>query len=91
MNIFNDYYKDKRVLVTGHCGFKGSWLAIILQQLGAIVAGYSLLPESSERMFDIVNLHTKIHSNTIDDICNQEQLEKVMHDFQPEIIIHMAA
>lgn len=91
MNLFNDYYRNKRVLITGHAGFKGAWLAHLLSQLGAIVAGYSLLPDSKERMYDVLNLKDTLHTSTIANICNEQTIDHAFQAFQPEIIIHMAA
>ena len=91
MRLFNDYYKNKRVLVTGHGGFKGAWLTYLLSQMGANVAGYSLLVDSTERMYDVLDLSKVLGANTIDDICNEQAINKAFQDFQPEIVIHMAA
>lgn len=91
MQVFNDFYKGKRVLITGHGGFKGAWLAFWLIKMGANVAGYSLLVDSEYRMYDVLDLKNTIHTNIIADICNEKLLNEVINDFQPEIIFHMAA
>ena len=87
--MFNNFYKDK-VLVTGHTGFKGSWLTTWLLKLGAIVCGFSLEPETDPSLFNILNFENKINHN-IGDIRNLSEIEKVVNDFQPEIVFHLAA
>lgn len=90
INIFKNFYKNKRVLVTGHTGFKGSWLTTWLLDLGAVVCGYSLEPSTNPSMFNILNLKDKINHN-IGDIRNFEYLKKVISDFEPDIVFHLAA
>ncbi len=83
------FYKNKRVLVTGHTGFKGSWLLKILSKANAIVAGYSLSPITSPSLFKLMkfdNLDSYIY-----DIRNFTSLENVFEYFKPEIVIHLAA
>ena len=88
--MFNDFYKDKRVLITGHTGFKGSWLATWLLKLGAKVCGFSLEPDTEPSMFYKLNFENKIDHN-IGEIRNLSEIEKVVNDFQPEIVFHLAA
>ncbi len=87
-NLFSGIYKDKRILITGHTGFKGSWLALWLEKMGAIVCGYSTEAPSEPAHIDLLNL--KIES-VIGDIRNQELLEKTFEEFKPEIVFHLAA
>lgn len=87
---FEDFYKNKRVLVTGHSGFKGSWLVLWLNQLGAEVLGYSLEPNTEPATFNALKIETKCKS-VIGNILNKEKLEKTFTDFQPEIVFHLAA
>lgn len=87
-NLFGGVYNNKRVLVTGHTGFKGSWLVEWLTKLGAIVAGYALSPNTKPSHFQM--LGSKMKSN-IADINNAGQLEEVINDFNPEIVFHLAA
>jgi CDP-glucose 4,6-dehydratase len=83
-------YKGKRVLVTGHTGFKGSWLTVWLNELGAEVLGYSLEPESSPNNFTACGLqHRMIHE--IGDIRDLDRLIAVFRTYQPEYVFHLAA
>lgn len=84
------FYKGKKVLVTGHTGFKGTWLCKILLKMGADVTGYSLEAPTNPSLFKIVNLDSKIRS-IIGDIRDIEKLNKVFKDVQPEIVFHLAA
>lgn len=84
------FFKGKRVLVTGHTGFKGSWLAFWLHELGAEVAGYALPPERERDHFHLLGLKDKTH-HVEADIRDAQTLLKFFSDFQPEIVIHLAA
>lgn len=88
--IFDDIYKNKRVLVTGHTGFKGSWLAIWLKELGAEVIGYSLDPPSEPNNFNATRLREKI-AHVYGDIRNFDQLIETFNKYQPEFVFHLAA
>lgn len=83
-------YKNKRVLVTGHSGFKGSWLVSWLNLIGAKVRGYSLLPESNESLFYGLNLETACDS-IVGDIRDKDVFKKAVLEFQPDFIFHLAA
>jgi len=83
-------YKGKRVLVTGHTGFKGSWMCSVLLTLGAEVTGYALEPVTSPSLFELCGLKSRMNS-VIGDVRNLESLQKVFDKTQPEIVIHMAA
>lgn len=87
---YKDFYKEKKVLITGHTGFKGSWLTLILLQLGAEVAGYALEPAAEPNLYDTCGLEKKI-SSYIGDIRDLNKLQQVFDVFKPEIVIHMAA
>ena len=91
MNYFDaDFYKGKRVLVTGHTGFKGSWLCRILINAGAELTGYSLNPPTSPDLFSIAGLEGHMHS-VIGDIRDLALLSKTFDEAQPEIVLHLAA
>ncbi len=85
-----EFYKNKKVLVTGHTGFKGSWLCKILSIAGADVIGVSLEPESDISLYNILKLDNEIKS-VISDIRNLEELRKVFIENKPEIVFHLAA
>ena len=89
--MFNNVYKDKKVLLTGHTGFKGSWLSLWLTKLGAKVCGYSLEPNTTPSMFDSLNIEDNIYQSHFGDILDIEKLRKIIIDFQPDIIFHLAA
>ena len=84
------FYKNKRVLVTGHTGFKGTWLCKILVNSGAIVCGYSLEAPTNPNLYDLSHINQSIKS-VIGDIRNFKLLSKTFEEFQPEIVIHLAA
>lgn len=85
-----NFYNGKRVLVTGHTGFKGSWLCRILVGAGAKVTGYSLEPPTKPNLFSISGLEGKMNS-VIGDIRDIEHLKGVFEQVQPEIVLHLAA
>lgn len=84
------FYKGKRVFITGHTGFKGSWLTKILVDAGASVTGYSLPAPTEPALFKIAGLDKKIHSVT-GDIRDFEKLRKTFEQAAPEIVLHLAA
>jgi CDP-glucose 4,6-dehydratase len=86
--MFSNIYQGKRVLITGHTGFKGSWLALWLKQLGAEVAGYALTPPTSPSHSELLDL--KITS-IIGNILDKDKLLAAFIDFEPEIVFHLAA
>lgn len=87
---FSDFYKGKKVLVTGITGFKGSWMLELLHNLGAEVAGFALKPPTDPALFDIIE-GTKLCSFYEGDVRDYETLKKCFDEFKPEIVIHMAA
>ncbi len=87
-NLFNNIYKNKTVLLTGHTGFKGSWMAFWLQKLGANVIGYSLAPNTTPNHFDALQFDFPSY---IADISNFSTLSKTFQTHQPEIVFHLAA
>ena len=89
--VFNNIYRNKKVFLTGHTGFKGSWLALWLSKLGAEVCGYALEANTEPAMFNILDIKNKISKSVIGDILDTEKLEKTMLEFQPDIVFHLAA
>ena len=89
--MFNNIYRGKRVFLTGHTGFKGSWLALWLTQLGAKVCGYSLEPNTKPSMFKELLIENRIEKSIIGNILDIGKLEQSMKEFQPDIVFHLAA
>lgn len=85
-----EFYKDKKVLITGHTGFKGSWLCRILLNAGARVTGYALNPPTQPNLFTLCHIENGMNS-IIGDIRDREHLMRVFEEVQPEIVIHLAA
>ncbi|MDO4191446.1 MAG: CDP-glucose 4,6-dehydratase [Bacteroidales bacterium] len=88
--IYNNIFCNKRVLITGNTGFKGSWLSTWLLRLGADVYGYSLNIPSTPSMFETLKLENKIH-HKFGDIRDKEQLNTYIQDIKPDFIFHLAA
>ena len=85
-----DFFKNKNVFITGHTGFKGSWLSKILITSGANVTGYSLEPPTEPNLFDIAGIKNNMNS-VIGDIRDYENLKRAFDSAQPEIVLHLAA
>ena len=85
-----DFYRGKKVLVTGHTGFKGSWLCRMLTLSGAQVTGYAMEPPTSPSLFQIAGLEETMNS-VIGDIRDLEHLKKIFEEVQPEVVFHLAA
>lgn len=94
-NLFSSIYKDKTVLVTGHTGFKGSWLCYWLTQMGAKVVGYSLEVPTTPNHFELINSQFSILNSQlisiIGDIRDLEKLNQVFETYKPDIVFHLAA
>ncbi|MCR4798622.1 MAG: CDP-glucose 4,6-dehydratase [Lachnospiraceae bacterium] len=84
------FYKNKKVLITGHTGFKGSWMCELLLQQGAQVIGYALEPPTSPSLFETLGLEKRI-THVLGDVRDLKRMLQVFADTQPEIVIHMAA
>lgn len=87
-NLFGGVYKGKTVLITGHSGFKGSWLALWLHQMGAKVIGYSLLSPTEPNHIELLNLNS---ISIVGDIRDAELLNQTFATYKPDIIFHLAA
>jgi CDP-glucose 4,6-dehydratase len=86
----DSFWKGKKVLITGHTGFKGSWLSMWLNRLGAKVIGYALSPPTENNLFELCNLE-EVSRTVFGDIRDYEKLYKLMLEANPDIVIHMAA
>src|SRR5215813_7709322 len=86
----SSYYKNKKVFITGHTGFKGSWLMAWLHLAGAQVKGYALAPEYPNGLFSLLE-PLRIGDSIIADIRDKERLRKELDSFRPDIIFHLAA
>jgi CDP-glucose 4,6-dehydratase len=89
-NNIIDIYKGKRILITGHTGFKGTWLLQILNSFDAIIRGYSLAPENNINLFNEIN-GSQLCDSIIGDLRDKDLLYKAVTDFQPDFIFHLAA
>jgi CDP-glucose 4,6-dehydratase len=85
------FWKDKSVFLTGHSGFKGGWLALWLNDMGAKVHGFALAAPTTPNIFTEAKIESLLTSSTIGDICNANQLQVAMQKASPDIVIHMAA
>jgi CDP-glucose 4,6-dehydratase len=85
------FWSGKRVLLTGHTGFKGSWLSVWLRQLGAAVAGYALPPAPGANLFELASVAEQIDEHVYADIRNLGSLSELIERFRPEIVFHLAA
>ena len=90
VTMLDDFYKDKKVLITGHTGFKGSYLCRLLKILGAEVYGYSLKPPTDPSLYELLELEDLLTSE-IGDIRDYDHLESFYSSVKPDIVIHMAA
>ncbi|MNO35594.1 CDP-glucose 4,6-dehydratase [compost metagenome] len=85
------FWGGKKVFLTGHTGFKGSWLSLWLSSMGAQVIGYSLRPTTQPNLFELLKVDELISKSIIADIRDRETLQSAMQETQPDIVIHMAA
>ena len=90
LRLDRDFWRDRRVFVTGHTGFMGGWLCLWLIRLGARVAGYALPPPTRPSLFEAVGLGERMCS-MIADVRDLERLSAAMEDFAPEVVLHLAA
>lgn len=85
-----EFWNDKKILLTGHTGFKGSWLSLWLQKLNANVIGFSKSIPTTPSLFELADIESGMTS-VIGNVCDYEKLEEVIKEYKPEIVIHMAA
>ena len=86
-----EFWSGKNVLVTGHTGFKGSWLCLMLEMAGARVSGYALAPPTEPSLFEIAKIDESLICNYIADVRDADRLRDVVQESEPEIIFHLAA
>lgn len=91
IDIFDNFFRGKRVLVTGHTGFKGSWLSIWLHELGAEVVGVSQVPFTNRDNFVLSGIGNKIMADLRANICDGQKIKEIFQKYQPEIVFHLAA
>lgn len=91
VDIFNNFYRGKRVLLTGHTGFKGSWLSIWLYELGAEVIGIGLDPYSEKDNFVLSGIGKKIKADIKADIRDGKKMKEIFTEYQPDVVFHLAA
>ena len=91
IDIFDNFYCGKRVLVTGHTGFKGSWLSIWLHELGAEVVGVSQDPFTNRDNYVLSGIGNKMMADLRSDICDGQRMKEIFQKYQPEIVFHLAA
>ncbi|QIR16120.1 CDP-glucose 4,6-dehydratase [Shewanella aestuarii] len=90
MALFNDFFRGRKVLITGHTGFKGSWLTLWLHRLGADITGISLLPQTQPNLFSLLNIES-LCQHHVCDIRDQPALATLINKVKPEIVFHLAA
>ncbi len=85
------FWKDKKVLITGHTGFKGAWLAFVLKLFGAKVYGYSLKPDNKFNLYNLLDLKKNLNGSYINNILDYKKLNKILQKIKPDIVFHLAA
>ena len=91
IDIFENFFRDKRILVTGHTGFKGSWLSIWLNELGAEVVGVGLDPYTEKDNYVLSDIGNRIKADIREDIRDGRRIKEIFNEYKPEIVFHLAA
>ena len=91
MLVNPEFWAGKRVLLTGHTGFKGSWLALWLSEMGARITGVGLEPDTTPNLFSQLDLVKRLEQHHIADIRDQQPLAEIAQNCQPQVVIHLAA
>ena len=91
VGLMHEFWACRRVLLTGHTGFKGSWLALWLSELGARVTGVGLEPDTTPNLFGQLELARRLERHHIADIREPEALAQIVQDCQPQVVFHLAA
>ena len=86
-----NFWKNKKIFITGHTGFKGAWMSLFLTELGAKVIGYSLKPNKKTNLYLDTDLKNRIYKSYIGNILDKKKLKKILLKNRPDIIVHMAA
>jgi len=86
-----NFWKDKKVFLTGHTGFKGGWLSLWMASMGAKVTGYALAPNTTPNLFNVLGINSLVERSHIADIRDLACLQKAMSEANPDVVIHMAA
>jgi CDP-glucose 4,6-dehydratase len=91
MEVTSEFWRGKRVFLTGHTGFKGGWLSLWLQSMEAEVHGYALASPTQPAFFDVASIGKQMASSTIADVRDADSLRVAMHNANPEVVLHLAA
>jgi len=91
VKVNNKFWKNKKVIITGHTGFKGSWLSLILTSYGSKVYGYSLKPNNNQKLYKLFDIENIIERSEFGNILNHAKLFSFCNKIQPDIIIHLAS
>src|SRR3569833_2081182 len=90
MSLHREFWKARRVFLTGHTGFKGSWLSLWLSEMGAEVVGYALEPPTAPSLYEQARVDSALRS-IIGDVRDFPMLSAAIADFKPEVVLHLAA
>ena len=91
VGLNGDFWRGKRVFLTGHTGFKGGWLALWLKELGATVHGYALTPPTAPNFFSVCHIQAQCDGHTMGDIRDGVALTEAMQLAAPDVVLHLAA